>query len=324
MWHGAQLTVDTTLVSPLTSDAQPRRRGGQYAGAALHTARRNKERTYPELVGAGRCRLVVLAIEVGVRWSTEATQFLRLLAQARARATPAPLRQATITTLIARWSALLTHASMHAFAASLLNTRDTNCNNGDGALPPLGHLLAQTPVGTATPSRLPGRWPHRFGLFWTLDFPLWWTEHIWRLASIKTVSQPQRVWGTMNSCSKKVRAKKKMRQILTKHAIRNKFRVRDIQSAFRRYANTIVLENRHFEGERGLEMIAHQKPRLVEFFRKNRSVKLNIRTEAFFEKPEYDDGGNDIGSQELVYALPSTRFNISNEDETDTSSRRQC
>ena len=71
--------------------------------------------------------------------------------------TPAPLRQATITTLTARWSALLTHASVHAFAASLLNTRDTNCNNGDGALPPLGHLLAQTPVGTATPSRLPGR-----------------------------------------------------------------------------------------------------------------------------------------------------------------------
>ena len=36
-------------------------------------------------------------------------------------------------------------------------------------------------------------------------------------------------------------------------------------------------------------------------------MKLNIRTEALFEKPEYDDGGNDIGSQELVYALPSTR-----------------
>ena len=30
----------------------------------------------------------------------------------------------------------------------------------------------------------------------------------------------------------------RVRQILTKHAIRNKFRVRDIQSAFRRYANS--------------------------------------------------------------------------------------
>ena len=46
-------------------------------------------------------------------------------------------------------------------------------------------------------------------------------------------------------------------------------------------------------------------------------MKLNIRTGALFEKPEYDDVGNEIGSQELIYiyALPSTRFNISNEDE---------
>ena len=31
-------------------------------------------------------------------------------------------------------------------------------------------------------------------------------------------------------------------QILTKHAIRNKFRVRDVQSAFRAYANSIALK----------------------------------------------------------------------------------
>jgi len=41
-----------------------------------------------------------------------------------------------------------------------------------------------------------------------------------------------------------------------------------------------VLENKHFEGERGLEMIAHQKPRPLEFLRKNRSMRLNTRTEA--------------------------------------------
>ena len=113
----------------------------------------------------------------------------------------------------------------------------------------------------------------------------------------------------------RLQVEERVRQILIKHAIRNKFRVRDIQSAFRRYANSIVLENKHFEGERGLEMIAHQKQRLSEFLRNNRSMKLNIRTEGLFEKPEYDDGGNELGSQELVYALPSTRFNISNEDE---------
>ena len=42
----------------------------------------------------------------------------------------------------------------------------------------------------------------------------------------------------------------------------------------------MVLENKHFEGERGLEMIAHQKQRLLEFLKKNRNMKLNIRTEA--------------------------------------------
>ena len=72
LWHGSQLAIDTTLVSPVTGAAQPRRRGGQYAGAALHTARQNKERTYPELAGSNKCRLVVLAIEVGGRWSPEA------------------------------------------------------------------------------------------------------------------------------------------------------------------------------------------------------------------------------------------------------------
>ena len=38
LWHASQLAIDTTLVSPLTGAAQPWRRGGQYAGAALHTA----------------------------------------------------------------------------------------------------------------------------------------------------------------------------------------------------------------------------------------------------------------------------------------------
>ena len=62
---GAQLAVDTTLVSPLTSSSQPRRRAGQYTGAALQDARRSKERTYPELLRSRRCRLVVFALEIG-------------------------------------------------------------------------------------------------------------------------------------------------------------------------------------------------------------------------------------------------------------------
>ena len=74
----------------------------------------------------------------------------------------------------------------------------------------------------------------------------------------------------------------RVRQILTKHALRNKFRVRDVQPTFSAYANSTALENKHFEGERGLEVIAHQKQRLLELLRDNRSMKLNIRTEGLF------------------------------------------
>ena len=49
---------------------------GQFAGAALRTACRPKERAYPELVHA-RCRLVVLAIELGGRWHEPAAEYAR-------------------------------------------------------------------------------------------------------------------------------------------------------------------------------------------------------------------------------------------------------
>ena len=44
-------------------------------------------------------------------------------------------------------------------------------------------------------------------------------------------------------------------------------------------------------------------------------MKLILRTGGLLEKPEYDDGGIELGSQELVYVLPSTYYPIHNEDE---------
>ena len=49
LWGGAQLAVDTTLVSALTAAGAPRRHAGTCGGAALRVARQAKERTYPEL-----------------------------------------------------------------------------------------------------------------------------------------------------------------------------------------------------------------------------------------------------------------------------------
>ena len=66
LFHGAQLAIDTTLVSPVSRDGLPYPRCVREDGAALTAARRRKERTYPELTGQfGRTRLVVLAGEVG-------------------------------------------------------------------------------------------------------------------------------------------------------------------------------------------------------------------------------------------------------------------
>ena len=88
LYGGAQLAVDTTLVSTLKSDGEARRGAADRDGVALAAARRDKERTYPELVGPGaRARLV------GGRWSEEAKIFVRLLARARARSEPRLMRR---------------------------------------------------------------------------------------------------------------------------------------------------------------------------------------------------------------------------------------
>ena len=157
LWGGAQLAVDTTLVSPLTSSSQPRRRAGQYAGAALQDARKSKERTYPELLRSRRCRLVVLAIETGGRWSPEATTFLRLLAQTKARAVPNLLRKAVEASLLSRWSAILTHAAQHAFAASLLalDCAGTSSTDGDTPLHQPASVRSAPPTPAYQPSPSP-------------------------------------------------------------------------------------------------------------------------------------------------------------------------
>ena len=78
LFGGVQLAVDTIWVSALKGDGEPRRRAADRDGVAFAKARRIKERTCPELVGPGsRARLVVLALEVGGRWSKKANIFPR-------------------------------------------------------------------------------------------------------------------------------------------------------------------------------------------------------------------------------------------------------
>lgn len=159
LWGGAQLAIDTTLVCPLRADGSARARADRVEGVALHEAQRKKRRrTYRELRAARRCRLVVLGIEVGGRWSPEAIDLLRKLVRVRARAAPAYLRAATTQAFACRWSGLLAVAAHKAFAASLLALplQGEVCIDGDA--PAMSDLLTDARwAESPAPSRLPPR-----------------------------------------------------------------------------------------------------------------------------------------------------------------------
>ena len=134
LFDGAQLAVDTTLVSPLHCDGSARPGAPSTDGVALSAARRRKERAYPELVGPHRrARLVVLAGEVGGRWSEETRSFISQLAKAKSRAEPFVLRRRVEQAWRLMWGAMLSCAAARAFASSLLERR--TAMGSDGATP---------------------------------------------------------------------------------------------------------------------------------------------------------------------------------------------
>ena len=84
LFGGGQIAVDTTMVGALHGNGFPRREAADRDGVALTAARKRKDDRYPELVGArSRTRLVVLASEVGGRWSVEASPFVSRHGRAR-------------------------------------------------------------------------------------------------------------------------------------------------------------------------------------------------------------------------------------------------
>ena len=108
LWNGAQLAIDTTVVSPVRSDGTVRAGTASIKGKALDVAKARKARRYPELSGEhGRARLVVLVTEVGGRWSKEAATFLCSLATAKARDAPFALGGSVRAAWLRRWQGML-------------------------------------------------------------------------------------------------------------------------------------------------------------------------------------------------------------------------
>ena len=91
--QGAQLAVDITLRSALTVTGEPRSNGATTNGAALQSARHVEEAKYPELLEGDRCRLVVIGVETGGRFSQEAVEFVHALAAAKASDSPPVMRR---------------------------------------------------------------------------------------------------------------------------------------------------------------------------------------------------------------------------------------
>ena len=133
LFSGRQLAVDATLVGALHADGSARPRAANEDGAALVAARRRKERTYPELVRPGsRARLVVLAGEIGGRWSSETRTFLSQLAEAHSREEIPLMQRRVEQAWRLRWGSMLACASARAVASSLLELRRPHGADGEG------------------------------------------------------------------------------------------------------------------------------------------------------------------------------------------------
>ena len=75
LFNGAQLAVDTTLVSPIRRDGAPRPKAHEVNGIALQHARRTRRPRTPNSQAEVGARLVVLAGEVGGRFSMKRHSF---------------------------------------------------------------------------------------------------------------------------------------------------------------------------------------------------------------------------------------------------------
>ena len=143
---GAQLAIDVTLRSALRSSGEPQPHAADVDGAILLEARRDKEATYPELASSTRCRLVVLALETGGRWSEEAVHLVWQLALAKARDVPHFLTQQVALAWERRWTRMLSTVCVTSFATSLVDpvSQETMCATA-GDVPSLADILCHDP-----------------------------------------------------------------------------------------------------------------------------------------------------------------------------------
>ena len=126
------------------------RYAGGADGVAITRAEEAKRVTYHDLVASSRCRLVVLACEVGGRWSDTCVAFVRKCAALRAQGAPPLLRVAAQAAWAARWWAMMLGvAQQTTLAATLVEPSFPTLDALAGEAPPLADVL---PGRAASPS----------------------------------------------------------------------------------------------------------------------------------------------------------------------------
>ena len=113
--HGAQLAVDITMCSAVTSSDEARPGAAHVDGIVCINARTDKELKYAELLAGDRCRLIVVALETGGRWSPEALEFIEGLGRARAREAPPNQARSAFLAWRRKWTRLLSVSCAKAF-----------------------------------------------------------------------------------------------------------------------------------------------------------------------------------------------------------------
>ena len=119
--RGVPLAVDATMIGVLHCDGSPWARADVAPGVSLRRAERNKDATYPELVGSDVVKLLTLACETGGRWSDACVEVVAALAAARARSAPRHLQLSARLAYERRWWSMLSCAQQDSLAATLVD-----------------------------------------------------------------------------------------------------------------------------------------------------------------------------------------------------------
>lgn len=107
----------------------------------------------------------------------------------------------------------------------------------------------------------------------------------------------------------------KLKLALKRTAVRNKFRIEDVRSAFKGYANSVKLVNTFFKGEEGLQMLQHYKSNLKTFLINSRSMKIKTQCDILFKAPDRNDRGNIDGYIDIMRTISATIKYPHNEDD---------